>query len=141
MNRNVLKSVIAGILLLCGLAHGGEVIVIANAQVSETSLDAGSLKSTFLGKKKKWSNNTKIVLACLREGETAESFFKDAVNKTPKQFLTYWKKMVFTGKGSMPRLFDNEADLVAYVRMTDGAVGFIQAETPHEGVKTITISP
>ena len=49
--------------------------------------------------------------------------------------------MVFTGKGSLPRLFESEEELVQFVRNTPGAIGFIQSATPHDGVKTIAMTP
>lgn len=134
-----LTLLLGGILGLPMVA--GDAIVVANRSVGVDRIDRATLKSLFLGKKKKWDNGSKAVIVVLRQGDVAEAFFKTNVSKTPKQFLTYWKKMVFTGKGSMPRLFESEEELVNYVKMTPGAVGFVQATTATDGVKTLSITP
>ncbi len=128
-------------LLAGSSSHAAEAVVIANSEVAETTVSSSTLKSIFLGKKKKWNDDSKVVLVALRGGDTADSFLKSQVGKTAKQFTTYWKKMVFTGKGSMPKLFDNEAELVNYVKNTRGAIGFVKAGTATDGAKTISIAP
>ncbi len=117
----------------------GDAVVIANSEVKEQSINAATLKSIYLGKRKKWDDGSKVVLTSLKDGDTADRFLKGALRKTVKQFLTYWKKMVFTGKGAMPRLFATEAELVDYVRSTPGAIGFVSADTPHDGVNVLTV--
>ena len=36
-----------------------------------------------------------------QEGEVYAKFLKDNVGKTPSQYKSFWKKLVFTGKGSL----------------------------------------
>jgi hypothetical protein len=39
----------------------------------------------------------------------------------------------------MPAAFATEAELVAFVAATPGAVGYIDSATPHEGVKEVAV--
>jgi hypothetical protein len=46
---------------------------------------------------------------------------------------------VFSGKGQLPRAFADEASLVAFVARTPGAIGYIDAATPHDGVTVVPV--
>ena len=47
--------------------------------------------------------------------------------------------MMFTGKGIMPKVFDNAEDVVSFVSATDGAIGYVSGNTRTENVKIISI--
>ncbi len=51
-----------------------------------------------------------------------------------------WKKVVFTGAGTPPKILKTEADLIEFVAETAGAIGYIDAATPHEGVNVIALT-
>ena len=118
----------------------GEYIVVINGEVGVDSIAAGDFESVLLGNKKKWDDGTKVYIAVLKEGDVTESFLKTHARKTPDQFKTYWKKLVFTGKGIEPKSLGSEEELVAYVAKTKGAVGYISAGTAHDSVKELTIN-
>ena len=117
----------------------GDVVVIANKNVAENALDKGAAERIFLGKKTTWENGDKIVPVTLDGGDAHADFLKSCVGKTPSQFSAYWKQQIFTGKGTPPRSFKNEADLVKYVSETPGAVGYVSSGASVENVKVIKI--
>jgi TonB family protein len=51
----------------------------------------------------------------------------------------YYRTLVFTGKGSMPREFGSDAEVVAYVARTRGAIGYVGSAASLEGVKTLAL--
>ena len=116
-----------------------EEIAIAKADNPASDLSKKSLKKMLLGKTKKWKNGDKVVIATLTGGSVHDTFIKKYAGKTAKQFTNYWRKMVFSGKGKMPKSFESEEDLVAFVAETDGAVGYIDSATAQDGVKAIAI--
>jgi hypothetical protein len=65
---------------------------------------------------------------------------KAYTQKTPSQFKSYWKKLVFTGKGSAPKSFHTDAEVIRYVAETPGAISYISSETRPENVKILKIS-
>jgi TonB family protein len=52
---------------------------------------------------------------------------------------TYYRTLVFTGKGSMPKELGSDAEVVAYVARTRGAIGYVSSAASLEGVKTLAI--
>jgi ABC-type phosphate transport system substrate-binding protein len=126
--------------LLPALPAAAEVIVIVNAETPDNSLSAADLKAVYLGKKTFWSGGLKIALDVLSEGAVHEEFLKKYVGKTPEQFKNYWNQILYTGAGIPPTPFKTEKDLVDHVQKTKGAIGYIDAATPHSGVKVFKIS-
>ena len=140
MRKSNLKIIILTglVLMLAGLA-GAAPIVIANPGVPEDALAARAVQDIFLGKSGTWSDGSRVSLTMLKGGDLSDAFLKANVKKSHKQFATFWKKAVFSGTGEMPAAFDTEAELVAHVASTPGAVGYIDDATPHDGVKVLAI--
>ena len=121
----------------CAAAIAGEVIVIANKNVSESSLSTAEIKDIFLGEKTSWADNNRINFVVLKDDEVHKTFLDKYVNKTPMGYNSYWKKLVFVGKGKAPRSFSSPKELVDYVAQTDGAIGYISSEDKTAEVKII----
>lgn len=132
--------VLIGILiLLVSTAALAESIMIVNEASPVSEISSSDAAKIFLGKKKNWENGDKIIPATLGQGAVHEDFLKTVVKKTPAQFSTYWKKIVFTGRGQAPKMFTSEKDLAAFVAETPGATGYIDKATPHPGAKEVIL--
>ena len=137
-----IKTIVFIIMVLCvipGLCFAGEVVVIVNPSVSETTLSKKEVGNIYLGKKTSWSDGSKIIFVIL-PGNAHASFLKSYVGKTEAQFKTFWKKQVFTGKGSPPKEFDSDQAMVEFVAQTAGAIGYVSEGADVSKVKTITIN-
>jgi hypothetical protein len=65
-----------------------------------------------------------------------------ATSEGSADFCTYragWRSLVFSGQASMPKSLDPEATVVDFVAHNQGAIGYINKATPHEGVKVLTV--
>ena len=137
--KKIVIMVLTLSLLLCGAAMA-EQIVIVNSGVSVSSIAADSLQKIYLGKKTKWENGDKIVPVTLNEGAVHDAFLKNIIKKSSSQFLTYWKQMIFTGKGIPPKSVPSNTDVVNFVSGTPGGIGYIDSATPHDAVKVISVN-
>ncbi len=116
----------------------GDVIVIVNPSVPESAISKPDVSNIYLGKKTSWNDGSTVKCVVLK-GETHNAFLENYVGKTEGQFDTFWKKQVFTGKGSPPKEFDSDQAMVEYVAQTAGAIGYVSAGTDVSKVKTVTI--
>ncbi len=116
-----------------------DVQIIANQGSSDDSLSKKDIKKIFLGKKTKWDNGKKIVLATMTKGDTHAAFLKKYTGKTEAQFKNFWKKQVFTGKGQMPKKFADTEKVIEFVAKTPGAIGYIDAGSDVGSIKKIDI--
>jgi ABC-type phosphate transport system substrate-binding protein len=119
--------------------NAAEVALIANPNAPESVLSPDEVQQIFLGRKTRWSDNRKIHFAVLNGGPVHEAFLKQYIGKTPSQFDVYWKKMVFTGKGSLPKSFSAPEDLAAYVAETPGAIGYAPGDAVAGDVKSLSV--
>ncbi len=124
--------------LVAGAAYA-DVLVIANKDVKDTAMTKADLKDIFLGKKVQWTDNTKIRFVTLKESAPHETFVKTYINKSAKQYSNYWRKMVFTGKGKIPKSFATSAEMIEYVSGTSGSIGYIDPGATPANVNTINV--
>ena len=114
------------------------VVIIANKNVPDSSLSIEEVKRIFLAKKRLWRNGSKIEFVTLKGCAAHDVFLKSYLEKTPSQYYSYFKNLVFTGKGKALRTFSTEAELVKYVSGTDGAIGYVSSGTNTRSAKVIT---
>lgn len=121
-----------------------DIVLVANADVPGDSLDSGMVENIFIGKMS-LLNGKKIEVTILNSGTAHDILLKYYIKKTESQFLSNWKKLVFSGKAKMPNAFASEKDMVEYVAKTSGAIGYIHVNTSKDTsvmtdkVKVITI--
>jgi ABC-type phosphate transport system substrate-binding protein len=115
-----------------------EETLIVNTSVALSSIDEDSFKEVYLGKKTAWDDGSRVVVVVLKEGPTQDHLLMK-LNKSSSQFLTGWKKLVFTGKGTMPEMVDSVEALVSTVAKTPGAIGYVDKDKIKDGVKAITL--
>ncbi len=116
-----------------------DIIIIANTSVSENELSKDDIRQIFLGKIVKWQNNTNIHFVLL-SGDIHKAFLKTYIRRSSIQYRNYWRKMLFTGKGIIPKSFNTEKDLIQYVTETQGAIGYIKDDTKAENVNIILVN-
>lgn len=137
--RLVTLLTIAIVTVLFGVAAQAGEIVIVNESIAASSADAKTIQQVFLGRSTKIDGD-RVGIAVLEGGATHAGFLTDIVKRNPKQFLSHWRRLCFSGKGTMPRTFFTEDALVAYVASTPGAIGYISDTTPHTDVKVLAIN-
>lgn len=143
MKARMITVVIWGIMLFSLLTSAPvlaqEVVVIANSSVEVDRLGRGTVSDIYRGNKTSWDDGETIRVAMLKGGGTHETFVRDIVGGTPAQLKNLWKKAVFTGTGTPPKVFKTEADLTKYVASTRGAIGYVNSSTAHGEVKVISL--
>ena len=117
----------------------GEVVVVANPDLAEDVIARKDLQRIYLGKRTTWSDRTSIVPVMLKSGPLHEEFVEDLVGRSEHRFATYWRQMVFTGKGIPPKSFADEDEIISFVKATPGAVGYVSPSTDATGVKILTV--
>jgi hypothetical protein len=122
-----------------GPATAADVKLIANTSVATSSVSADELKGVFLITKTSLHDGSHVQPVLLKSGPVHEAFLKDYVGKTESALETYYRSLVFTGKGSMPKAVASDAEMVTYVAKTAGAIGYVSAGASTAGVKTIDV--
>jgi len=127
-------------LCACGttLHAAGDLKVIANPSVTASAISVDDLKGVFLATKTSVDGEAvQPVLA--KHGSTHDEFLKEYVGKTDAALTTYFRSLVFTGKASIPKSCDSDAEIAAYVAKTKGAIGYVSAGANAPGTKTLDV--
>lgn len=114
-------------------------VVVAHPDVPVDTISARELRRIYLGKSRRWSGGLTIRPVMLDRGEFLARFVDEALGRTEENFSVYWKRMIFTGKGRPPRMFETVDELAFYVSMTPGAIGYLPADAARPGVKVIRV--
>jgi hypothetical protein len=132
------SAAIAG-LLIAQAAWAGDVKVIANPGVATSVISVDELKGVFLATKTSLSDGSHVEPVLEKGGAVHEVFLKTYIGRSEAALETYYRSLVFTGKGSMPKALATDAEVVAYVTKTRGAIGYVGSAVNTNGVKVLEV--
>jgi ABC-type phosphate transport system substrate-binding protein len=136
--KKLLSLCLCAVMLAAFPVAAADVQVIANGSVSVSELSAADLKEIFLGNKTSvGGGDVEPVLA--KGGPAHDAFLKTYVGKSEQGLNNHFKSLVFTGKGSMPKAFATDAEIVKYVAATKGAIGYISGAADAGAAKKIAV--
>lgn len=130
----------AGLMCLASAnAVGSGVKVIVNSSVNADTISAEEIKRIFLEENTSLADGSHVEPVLEKSGAVHEAFLQEYVGRTDDDLQSYYRALVFTGRGSMPKELSSDAEVVAYVARTRGAIGYVNAAFNVEGVKTLSI--
>lgn len=120
--------------------RAADYILIVHSSVATEAVGKEELKNILLGNKTKWEGGQLIKLAIQAGGVAHEKLVPEITARSADQYEKYLKKQVFTGKGVMPEVAKSDAEMIAYVGKTPGAIGYVGAGTDISGVKALKVN-
>jgi TonB family protein len=138
-NPNMLLVVAGLTILLSANAFAGNVRIIANPSVRAEAISASEIKSVFLEERNSLRDGTHVEPVLSKGGPAHAAFLKDYLGKNDDALQNYFRALVFTGKGSMPKTLHSDEEVVDYVARTRGAIGYVSSSAALDGVKTLAV--
>src|SRR6204780_3976630 len=140
MKSHKLLSLVAVIVIFAPVrVIAADVKVIANGSVKADMISASEVKSVFLEESNSLGDGTHVEPVLEKDGPVHEAFLHEYLGGTDDDLQNYYRALVFSGRGSMPKQLGSDAEVVAYVARTKDAIGYVSAETAVEDVKPMTI--
>ena len=149
MTRILIRSLAAALVAVAGPAalraqaasSAAGYKVIVHASNPATALRRAQLSQLFLKKALTWPNGRPVMPVDLGGHAAARQEFSRAVHgRDPGAIRAYWQQQVFAGRAIPPAEKRSEADVIAFVRSTPGAVGYVAAATATPaGVKALDL--
>lgn len=127
------------ILFCCTVGYAADVILITNKSNKVSSLSVADAKNIFLGKKTSWSDSSKVTAFTQKNSAVTNLFAKQFVRKSSQQFYMYWRKAVFTGKGTPLVEVDDSEQMKKIVASKEGSLGYILATELDDTVKKVDV--
>ncbi len=133
----VLLGLVAGSV---GAEDAGAYRVIVNPANPTTQLTRLKIGEMFLKKAPRWPDGHPVMpVEASTRTATRQRFTQEIFGKSTVAVSAYWQQMIFSGKGIPPPEKANDAEILAFVRDTPGAIGYVGSGADLSGVKIVTV--
>ncbi|WP_395010178.1 hypothetical protein [Undibacterium sp.] len=129
-------------ILLAGLSFptlsSAQVMVVVGAKSSANKLSKDQAAALFLGKSFQLPGAGIPVL--IDQGENTEArqiFYSKVAEKTPVQVKAIWSRLVFSGKGTLPKEVANSEEVKKILSANPDAIGYIEKAAVDASVKVL----
>lgn len=127
-------------LLACLVWPVSAATVVVNTAVPVDSLNQTQLRNIFSLRQTQWPDGSAIrVLVLPDDTDTHQQFSRKQLRLFPYQLNTIWDKHSFSGTGRRPQQVENAAAMLEAIRLTPGAIGYLEQLTPVQGIKEVHI--
>jgi ABC-type phosphate transport system substrate-binding protein len=114
--------------------------VVVNAANPTDILTKEQLSKMFLKKIVKWDTGTPIIPVDQAPASPVRTVFTKIVHgKAVGAIASYWQQQIFAGREVPPAEKAGDAAVIAFVKATPGAIGYITAGVATDGVKVLNI--
>jgi TonB family protein len=139
MNKQRILSLVAAIAFSSLPLWAGGVKVVANPSVQADAVSVAELQSVFLEDRRSLKDGSHVEPVLAKSGAAHEAFLRQYVGRSDEALRTYYRTLVFTGAGAMPKFLDSDAEIINYVAKTKGAIGYVGIDFPSDGTKVLAV--
>jgi hypothetical protein len=133
--KNLSTLLSCGVLLLASpLVSAGAVIVAADS--SQAQMEKAAVQAVFLGQEQR-VGGAPVVVVFQKTGAARTKFDGDVLGKPGAQLTSHWSRLIFTGRAKKPEEANSDADVVAKVASTPGAIGYVDTVPAGASVKVV----
>ncbi|WP_394224422.1 phosphate ABC transporter substrate-binding protein [Alteromonas gracilis] len=122
-------------LLSAPLCAGTAVIVNAN---NNSGIDFDTVKKIYLGKVKAFPDGNRVIPLTFEQGNVIRDAFNiNVLGKSESQYSAFWSKLVFTGRGTPPKMIATEDEMLSLVATNPNTIGLIDESKVNNTVKVV----
>jgi ABC-type phosphate transport system substrate-binding protein len=113
-----------------------EVVIVVNPKNPAPQMTSEQAAAFFLGKSTAMTPVDQAESSAIR-GE----FYKKLADKEASQVKAIWSKLVFTGKGTLPKEYPSSAEVKKAIAADTNAIGYIEKSAVDASVKVVATLP
>lgn len=133
----------AGLALTCAFTTGtlsADVVAVVAANSPVASLSKTQLIDIFLGKTTRYPDGRRAVPIDQIEGAPArDEFYATFAAMTPAQVKSFWSRMIFTGRGELPKSVASAAEVTRLLLEDSNAIAYVDRNTVDPGLRVVLI--
>ncbi len=115
-------------------------VVIVHPSNPASSMPRAEIARRFLKQTTAWPNGARVEPVDLKKSSaTREAFSRQLLGRSIASVESYWLQSVFSGREVPPPEKYDDAEVIAFVRSVPGAIGYVSAGAPLEGVKKLGV--
>jgi len=139
--RAITSFVLLAIIGQPGIAENKRKILVVGNPGILASVSRKELAAIYLLRIAFWPNGQRIVPVNRGAANPLRIQFSQLIlHEPPMALADYWNQMHFQGVNP-PVIMDSNRAVVAFVRKVPGAIGYVSATTPTDGVKVLRRLP
>jgi len=116
-----------------------DVVAVVSSTSAITALSKAQVADIFLGKVNRFPNGALAVPIDQAEGSPArEEFYVLYAGKSSAQVMSYWAKIIFTGRGQPPKAAASSIEVRKLLAANPQAIGYIERSAVDGSVKILT---
>jgi ABC-type phosphate transport system substrate-binding protein len=120
-------------------------VVIVGASNPASAIKRQDLARFFLKKTGRWSDGRGVVPVDQSAGSPVRGAFTKAVLAIEgmgqiSAVQSFWLQQVYSGRNTPPAVKATDAEILAFVAATPGAIGYVGAVPADGGVKVLTVT-
>ncbi len=128
--------VLAATLTITSIPCLAEVVIVVNPKNAAPQMSSEQASQYFLGK------STSLTPIDQTEGSAIRSeFYKKLADKEASQVKAIWSKLVFTGKGTLPKEVGSSDAVKKAIAADINAIGYIEKSAVDGTVKVVATLP
>ncbi len=143
--RKLLSFVALGATILLGApsrvsAQDSDIKVVVNSANPLSELSSADVAGLFLKRIARFPGGGPAVPVDQAKGSaTRGAFSRKLLGRPASAVDAYWQQQIFAGGELPPAVKPSDDDVVAFVKATPGAIGYVSAGASVAGVKVVTV--
>lgn len=132
--------IIISSLLVLGYSQlsSAQVVVVVGAKSTAAKLNKDQAAALFLGKSFQLSGaGIQVLIDQPESSEARQVFYSKVAEKTPVQVKAIWSRLVFSGKGTIPKEVSNSEEVKKLLNSNPDAIGYIEKAAIDSTVKVL----
>lgn len=112
-------------------------VVVVHPAGGVTELSRAQLSRYFLKKTTRWPDGSPVQPVEPLDPALRAAFARQVHQRSGAAIAAYWNALIFSGRELPPLEKSADADIIAYVRATPGAIGYAAAGADTTGVTVV----
>ena len=136
----MLRQAVIACMFLCASAAAWAVEVIAHPAVAANSLGLPVARAMFGMRQVKWPDGSLVRVFVLPDAHpTHVAVCKNQLNLYPYQLRQSWDRLVYSGMAQAPTVVADEAEMLARVASTPGAIGYLSRAQINDKIRVLHV--
>lgn len=134
--------VVAAMLAFPAVGSPADLVLVAHPSVGVDSIARSQVARFFLRQATTWPGGEHVKpVDQVRTTAVREEFTREVLRRTLSEIETFWTQAIFSGRAVPPPQKKNDDEVLAYVRDTPGAIGYVSSSAALDKVKRLSIEP
>ena len=114
--------------------------MIVNQENPVESMKRSEVSKLFLKKIRTWEHGVVVLpVDLVGTSPVRDKFSREVHGKSVTTVKNYWQQQIFSGRNAPPPEKSSDAEVLAFVKASPGAIGYVSGEADVEEVKVLKV--